>query len=74
MDEATSHLDAARELAVIEAIGDLGITRVAVAHRLETIQAASRVLHLDAGVLEEITETRSPPSSAPSPVRVQSRE
>lgn len=46
VDEGTSHLDAAREAEVNEAIRTLNITRVVVAHRRETIAAASRVVHM----------------------------
>jgi len=53
IDEGTSHLDAAREAEVNEAIRALKITRVVVAHRRETIAAASRVLHMSGGMLSE---------------------
>lgn len=46
LDEATSHLDVARERLVNEAIGKLNITRVIVAHRPETIRMADRVIDL----------------------------
>lgn len=49
MDEGTAHLDSAHERAVNVAIGRLGITRIIVAHRQETVAAADRVLILDAG-------------------------
>lgn len=49
MDESTSHLDAVREREVNRAISQLGITRVVVAHRRETISAAGRVLKLEEG-------------------------
>lgn len=42
IDEGTSHLDAATEAKVNAAIGELNITRIIVAHRRETIEAASR--------------------------------
>lgn len=42
VDEGTSHLDAATEAKVNEAIQGLNITRIIVAHRKETIDAASR--------------------------------
>lgn len=54
MDEATSHLDAASEKAVIRSLAALGITRVVVAHRQETIAAADRVYRLERfGLVEE---------------------
>lgn len=46
MDEATSHLDSQTEAAVNHAIRQLHITRVIIAHRLETISAADRVIDL----------------------------
>ena len=53
VDEGTSHLDAEREALVNEAIGALRITRIVVAHRKETIEAASRVLRLVDGRFEQ---------------------
>ncbi len=53
LDEATSHLDVARESKVNAAIGQLAITRIIVAHRTETIASAERVLRLEGGVLIE---------------------
>ena len=44
LDEATSHLDTSRERSVNESLKSLGITRIVVAHRPETIAAADRVL------------------------------
>lgn len=46
MDEGTSHLDVAKEREVNQHIAALGITRITVAHRPETIAAAGRVLVL----------------------------
>jgi ATP-binding cassette subfamily B protein RaxB len=44
MDEGTAHLDAAHEAVVNAAIRALGVTRIIIAHRRETIAAADRVL------------------------------
>lgn len=55
LDEATSHLDLAREQAINEAIKAQTITRIIVAHRPETIAAADRVLVLNNGVLVELS-------------------
>jgi ATP-binding cassette subfamily B protein RaxB len=52
MDEGTAHLDAAHEQAVNSAISDMGITRIIIAHRQETIQAASRILLMREGKLQ----------------------
>ncbi len=46
LDEATSHLDVAGERRVNEAIRQLKLTRVIIAHRPETIAAADRVIDL----------------------------
>jgi len=51
MDEGTAHLDAAHERAVNEAISKMGITRIVIAHRRETVEAAARVLVMDEGKL-----------------------
>ena len=49
LDEATSHLDVARERSVNEAVRGLNLTRVIVAHRSETIASADRVIKLAGG-------------------------
>ena len=49
MDEGTAHLDAAHEKAVNDAIGAMGMTRIIIAHRQETIQAADRIIVLNDG-------------------------
>ena len=46
LDEATSHLDVLRENQVNEAIKQLKLTRVIIAHRPETIASADRVINL----------------------------
>jgi len=46
LDEATSHLDVPREKQVSEAVKQLKLTRVIVAHRPETIASADRVFAL----------------------------
>ena len=53
MDEGTSHLDVGTESRVNETIKGLGITRIVVAHRPETIRNADRVLLLKEGKLTE---------------------
>ena len=47
LDEATSHLDAENEATVLSSIEGLGITRIVIAHRKDTIHAADRVIRLD---------------------------
>ncbi len=55
LDEATSHLDVAREHQVSEAVRALRLTRLIVAHRPETIASADRILVMDGGrIVEEI--------------------
>ncbi|QTD56904.1 peptidase domain-containing ABC transporter [Parasphingorhabdus cellanae] len=54
LDEATSHLDEETEKSINEAIANLGITRVIVAHRKETIAKADRVVRLDRGLVTAI--------------------
>ena len=49
LDEATSALDLMREQQVNAAIAQLGITRIIVAHRPETVAASQRVVALDGG-------------------------
>ena len=49
LDEATSHLDVARERSVNESVRGLALTRVIVAHRSETIASADRVVKLVGG-------------------------
>ncbi len=53
LDEGTAHLDPATEVAVSAAIASLGITRIVIAHRAETIRHADRVLVMIGGKLHE---------------------
>ena len=46
MDEATSHLDTKTESYVSNAIKNLNITRIVIAHRPETIASVDRVIEL----------------------------
>lgn len=54
MDEGTAHLDSINEAVVDSAIKEMGITRIIIAHRKETISAASRVLLMSGGKLTEV--------------------
>lgn len=58
LDEATSHLDIAKEHEVNAAVRALNVTRIIIAHRPETIASANRVIVLDAGrvVQDESTQ------------------
>jgi ATP-binding cassette subfamily B protein RaxB len=51
LDEATSHLDVARERTVNEAVRGLKLTRIIGAHRPETIASADRAVVLAGGRL-----------------------
>lgn len=63
LDEATSHLDLMNERLVTQALAQLRVTRVIVAHRPETIAGAQRVVRLQAGQVMELR--RVPPGEAP---------
>lgn len=55
LDEATSHLDVALEARVNQAIRQLKVTCIIVAHRPDTILTADRILLLQQGQLMDIT-------------------
>ncbi len=57
LDEATSHLDVALERQVSGRIRTLGITRIMVAHRPESIASADRVISLASPLGEPVIET-----------------
>lgn len=46
LDEATSHLDVANENYINEVLKQIPITRIVIAHRRETIEAADRIINL----------------------------
>ena len=54
LDEATSHLDIGNESIITQQLVELPITRVIVAHRLETIAKADTVYQLVEGSLHEV--------------------
>jgi ATP-binding cassette, subfamily B, bacterial CvaB/MchF/RaxB len=56
-DEGTSHLDIATECQVTAAVAALGLTRVIIAHRPETIASAPRRRVLHDGELHELQES-----------------
>ena len=53
MDEGTSHLDTEIEAKVNSAIQTLGLTRIIIAHRPETIKSAQRCLMLSDATVRE---------------------
>jgi ATP-binding cassette subfamily B protein RaxB len=55
LDEATSHLDILNEKRVNAAIRELKITRIVIAHRLETIVSADQVFTLENGDIRSCT-------------------
>jgi ATP-binding cassette subfamily B protein RaxB len=63
LDEATSSLDVERERVVNQAVRQLALTRVIVAHRPETIASAGRVIALHEGRVAQ--DLRSVPGAAP---------
>ena len=63
LDEATSSLDVERERSVNQAVRQLALTRVIVAHRPETISSAGRVIALQDGRVAQ--DLRSVQSAAP---------
>ena len=70
LDEATSHLDVARERVVNQAIRALRITRVIIAHRPETIASADRVIKLGPGTVQSFVTVpgrQTAPGAAPVP-------
>jgi len=50
-DEATSALDNTTQAAVADAIGELQVTRIVIAHRVSTIRNADRILVIDRGAI-----------------------
>lgn len=67
LDEATSHLDIWNEQAVNQAIRQISLTRVIVAHRPETIQMAERVVVLHQGkIAQDLTQPASHVGGSPT--------
>ena len=54
LDEATSHLDIANEQRVTQALAQMRLTRIIVAHRPETIAGAQRVVTMERGKMLEL--------------------
>ena len=54
LDEATAHLDSESEFKVGEAVRRMPCTRVVIAHRPQTIERASRVFVVNAGMLQQV--------------------
>jgi ATP-binding cassette subfamily B protein RaxB len=62
LDEATSHLDVDKERLVNEAVRQLRLTKLIIAHRPETIASADRVLVMHGGRI--VQEIRPPQATA----------
>lgn len=58
LDEATSHLDIANEQRVVQALAQMRLTRIVVAHRPETIASAQRVVAMQRGSVAEVALVR----------------
>lgn len=58
LDEASSHLDVDRERYINEAIKNMPVTRIIIAHRPETICSADRIILLNQGSVTEIDKGR----------------
>jgi ATP-binding cassette subfamily B protein RaxB len=56
MDEGTSQLDTGHERAINKVVAEMGVTRIVIAHRIETIVAADRIYALIAGKLQDVTD------------------
>ncbi|MEA1062451.1 peptidase domain-containing ABC transporter [Erwinia sp. HR93] len=54
LDEASSHLDVEKEMLINNAVRQMKITRIIIAHRPETIRSADRVIALNNGAIQEI--------------------
>ena len=52
LDEATSHLDSGNEHIINQHVKQLGITRIIVAHRMETVNIADRIIDLEKMIRE----------------------
>lgn len=72
LDEATSHLDVTRERLVNEAVKQLQLTKVIVAHRPQTIASADRVLVMQQGrIVQEQRAQQAAVQSAAAPTETQ---
>lgn len=65
-NEATSHLDAARETQVNQAIIGLSVTRIIVAHRAETVASVERVIEMSGGLVsKDVSQANTVRCAAP---------
>jgi ATP-binding cassette subfamily C protein len=54
LDEATSALDNVAQAAVLESLATVAATRIVIAHRLNTVRNADRIVVLDAGRIVQV--------------------
>jgi ATP-binding cassette subfamily B protein RaxB len=66
MDEGTAHLDVETERMVNASIANLGITRIIIAHRPETILSADRAVEIRGGAMIPIDDTDQDIAKLPS--------
>ena len=66
LDEATSHLDLAKERAVTQALAQMRLTRLVIAHRPETIAGAQLVVQLKDGAVVELVRAVAAPADDPA--------
>ncbi|MBR8842597.1 peptidase domain-containing ABC transporter [Pseudoalteromonas sp. JC3] len=55
MDEGTAHLDIMTEKLVNQSISSMGITRIFIAHRPDTIRSANKVYEINNGDIREVS-------------------
>jgi ATP-binding cassette, subfamily B, bacterial CvaB/MchF/RaxB len=65
LDEATSHLDVTNERAVTQALAEMHLTRLIIAHRPETIAGAQRVVQVRDGMVTEVMRAATESTVAP---------
>jgi len=58
LDEATSHLDMVNEHRVNQALAQLQLTKIVIAHRTETINASERIVAIENGKIVELKNDR----------------
>jgi ATP-binding cassette, subfamily B, bacterial CvaB/MchF/RaxB len=66
LDEATSHLDVPSERAVAQALAQMQLTRIVIAHRPETIARAGKVVRVQDGQVAELMRAAAPTSPSQS--------
>lgn len=57
LDEATSHLDLATEIRINQHLKALNISKITIAHRIESIRHADKILALQDGSLSDVTSS-----------------